>query len=544
MANRWNVMVYQAGDNNLSEEMVWALQGLRGFSSKTGLNVFAQLDPLGAYPRNYDFTQHKKGTLGQIGTEISVTSLLKQKKAFAPIQQKLMITAGLSRLKTLLKSKSKNKELCNYLRSFHRLFLKGTKPLAAKLAKKDPTIKQDLGGDQVSDIWSSKKNLEDLYMLFKTCETDLENSASQEMIEKFVKKNINKGTPNYRMLVLSGHASGAVGEFLKDVRSSTSINMIKFADIVKKFGGRIDILGMDSCVMSTAEVCHQIGSTNKVGILVASEGFIVNTGWPYEKILTALAGMKKRPPVDVARKIVQEHISFYEDYALAGISVDCAAIQLDEFEISFVTPFKEFSQVLYDKISTGSDKSKWTYRNLIVLAHWEAQCYNDDQYVDVYDFCRRLKTYYVKEFYPGSFKDMDKSTEKKDDVINAINDVTDSFKKVVLGSCYAGPAFQYSQGISVYFPWGLVDYVDAYDELAFPQRTGWGDFLRTLLRDTQREVRPGVAPKQVAVPMNQPMLLIRKSPPWTKGAFCDRKGSTKNHPNEFYRHACYRKNLP
>ena len=46
---RWNIMLYLAGDNNLSEDMVWTLAELEKVKVRIGSNVIAvQFDPRGS----------------------------------------------------------------------------------------------------------------------------------------------------------------------------------------------------------------------------------------------------------------------------------------------------------------------------------------------------------------------------------------------------------------------------------------------------------------------------------------------------------------
>ena len=52
----WNVMVYLAGDNNLSEEMVWALTEMERIKNKR-VTVKARFDPRGAGARSYNFSE-------------------------------------------------------------------------------------------------------------------------------------------------------------------------------------------------------------------------------------------------------------------------------------------------------------------------------------------------------------------------------------------------------------------------------------------------------------------------------------------------------
>jgi hypothetical protein len=66
----WTMLVYLAGDNNLAEEMVWALQQMRrtlevgktksdeDISDKVG--VIAQFDARGANPKIYKLSTHLK----------------------------------------------------------------------------------------------------------------------------------------------------------------------------------------------------------------------------------------------------------------------------------------------------------------------------------------------------------------------------------------------------------------------------------------------------------------------------------------------------
>ena len=56
---------------------------------------------------------------------------------------------------------------------------------------------------------------------------------------------------------------------------------------------KIEILGMDTCVMSMIEVCYEV--RNSVNCLVGAEGFEQNIGWPYQKILEELKGGRHGP---------------------------------------------------------------------------------------------------------------------------------------------------------------------------------------------------------------------------------------------------------
>ena len=67
------------------------------------------------------------------------------------------------------------------------------------------------------------------------------------------------------------------------------------------------------------------------------------------------------------------------------------------------------------------------------------------------------------------------------DLINAMN------SKVKVESAYVGPAFQYSCGLSVYFPWAEVK--PEYKGLDFARATGWYGFLDKYVESTRRKPR-------------------------------------------------------
>lgn len=152
-------------------------------------------------------------------------------------------------------------------------------------------------------------------------------------------------------VVLSGHGSGAVGDFLIDLDPSTSLSIPELATILdqgrqayakkhddyedaeRRIPKRISIFGMDSCLMSNAEVCYEVREHARH--LVASEGFVSNTGWPYRQVLESLvyppAGVPD-PKVDrVAHRVALSYSSFYRDYEVSGLSTDIAVCNLETF---------------------------------------------------------------------------------------------------------------------------------------------------------------------------------------------------------------------
>jgi hypothetical protein len=144
-------------------------------------------------------------------------------------------------------------------------------------------------------------------------------------------------------LVLSGHGSGAAGDFLIDSDPTTSLSIPELARILggaresyapEKEPRRIDIVGMDTCLMSNAEVCFEI--REHADYLVASEGWVANAGWPYHRVLEACLkpGAARSADTDaasVAERVALRYREFYQDYEIAGISTDVAVCDLQAF---------------------------------------------------------------------------------------------------------------------------------------------------------------------------------------------------------------------
>ncbi|PYV37231.1 MAG: hypothetical protein DMG06_28610, partial [Acidobacteria bacterium] len=162
------------------------------------------------------------------------------------------------------------------------------------------------------------------------------DTGSPRPLVNFICESIKTYPATHYMVVLGGHGSGEEGDFLSDAGSSNSLDIPKLgvafdsaiqelkgtAQLPKEFqpkNDKIDIVGMDSCLMSMAEVAYQL--RDSVSYLVGAEGFESNTGWPYQRILAPLVNKPKMGPKELAETIVKNYIRYYSDYALAGLSV-------------------------------------------------------------------------------------------------------------------------------------------------------------------------------------------------------------------------------
>jgi hypothetical protein len=304
------------------------------------------------------------------------------------------------------------------------------------------------------------------------------NTADPETLFDFISWTKDNCPARNYMLVLSGHSAGVEDGFLmKDENPPGSMSFdglmsvlraVKDEDPAKGLGMRIDILGLDSCLMNMAEVCYEM--QDLATYVVGSQGYIPNPGWPYRRIIGALheAGALMDPET-LSRRIVEEYIKHYlENSALGGLSVDLCALDLSASG-GVRDAVRGLVEVIMPRLKDRADSA---FKKDIVYAHWASQSYNGELFVDLHDFCKML-------------------TESCNDqaVTAACKAVTDSIEEMVVISCFCGIDCQHSNGLSIYFPWSII--FASYGQLLFAKESGWGDFLSEYVEATRREPRGG-----------------------------------------------------
>jgi hypothetical protein len=337
-------MVYLGGDNNLAEEMVYALKCMQLVGSDPpNYEVFALYDG-GVGPATLRI--EKRGEFPPKGVQGSEGFLARAEEHRVAEAEKKVTTAGVE-----LKNAQQN--LTDARQKLERA-AQALQPAAA-----------------VGEVLKSKKEAEALLKIaeskFNKAEAEAASAKGklpesvtsvQTALTEFVVNTIEKAPADCYMLVLSGHGSGAVGDFLTGKNTGLSIPDFREALTIiqdKLLGrsyqeedehgetqsypylkdGKIDILGLDSCVMGMAEVAYEVREC--VNYLVGAEGFEPNTGWPFDRILnflrSELSNLRPPTPRAFAKRIVEEYVSYYlSDYTLADVSTHLCALDLDKIE--------------------------------------------------------------------------------------------------------------------------------------------------------------------------------------------------------------------
>jgi hypothetical protein len=468
---KWTVMVYLAGDNNLSEECVYALKELKRVGTK------------------------KIDGGKEVGKENESKSERLARRAREP--------RGVNVVAQFDPSGRGNKT-----RRFHV-------------------------GDEDAD---GRIELDVVQVL-----PDETDTGARQCLLDFLLFGITNFPADYYMVVLAGHGTGTDQDFfLRDegrpfslIPSSLSIPDLKGifqdAQLRNALGEkRIDILGFDACLMGMAEIGYEL-SDSCIDLMIGSEGFSPTAGWPYHRILRVLNDNPEIAPEQFARQIVRNFTRFYRNYELGGLSVDQSVLRVAQLR-HLRDRVKALTDVLIETLTEHNDNKigapkgargrgygfpRPRFIDAIIMSHWEAQSYNGEQFVDLFDFCDILRQRYnvkdgLSERDQHWAKLVGAACEKVMCAIAGANHPRLSeatcedmhpLDAVVLMTSYNGPTFQYSYGVSIYFPWSATEFANHYyhkddalrmaggqvsphSHLEFPAHSGWGQFLQLYFEAT------------------------------------------------------------
>ncbi len=223
------------------------------------------------------------------------------------------------------------------------------------------------------------------------------------------------------------------------------------ARIKKKLAKKIDILGLDACLMSMAEVAYQMRSVASYS--VGSEETEPGDGWPYDRILKVLAAKPAMTPKELSKTIVKEYIASYEgdenitQSALKLSGLNPLAAALDGLAGAL-------KKVLADTASRGA--------LLSVRAQVQEYSRPYDDYCDLLDLCSLLEAHVVNA-----------------GVRAACAAVKETAAAAIVANGFKGAAVDNSRGISIYFPKRRLS--PLYKTLDFARNSTWDEFLAAYL---------------------------------------------------------------
>jgi len=238
---------------------------------------------------------------------------------------------------------------------------------------------------------------------------------------------------------------------------------------------------------------------------------------------SAFGGLAAEKPVmsdrdvrDMLTKLYYYVLYNSYDFQLAGYSFDLCLCDLRKVE-KIQKPLDDLARALIAGLKGGvglAPDAEPLARELILLAHWDAQSFWKENYTDLYDFCFRLRR--RREYI---FPKLKESSGIRDAIRDACKEMMKVLEKgtgsedddrFIVRAEFAGPEYQYSHGLSIYFPWSMPTdgfFSEKYVHYKLVQKketvtdkrsvtdkepeaekeTAWGDFLKAYFEKTQRE---------------------------------------------------------
>lgn len=419
---QWTVMVYLAGDNNLDSAGVVDLKEMKKVGSTEQINVIAQFDREGKDIATNRYYIRKGGTLAKdvvgnlgetnMGNPRVLEDFIKWGIKNYPAEHYLVVVWNHG-------NGWNDENVYRVARNMMKLNIKrrGEVVLPAKGAQKDSVSIR-----RIRAIGGKKFR----HALFHT---------------SIVKAITTRG------IAYDDDAQ----DFLDNIEMKRLLASTK--KILKR---KIDILGMDACMMSMAEVVYQL--RDSVSLAVGSEEVEPGDGWPYNRILAKLAKKPAMTPNELATTIVNEYVASYP--ANAGVTQSACNLSKAGLLASAVD---QLADVLNSHLSDAA------VRATVIECRLQTQAYDTPDYIDLYDFCGLLE-----------------SKTGFDDIRAACSAVKNMIQRdgVVIRSGYKGKNVKHSNGLSIYFPQKSLS--SLYATLDFTKKTSWGKFLERCISYTRR----------------------------------------------------------
>jgi hypothetical protein len=240
-----------------------------------------------------------------------------------------------------------------------------------------------------------------------------------------------------------------------DDGSGHSLDTIELGNVLKQvqqtLGQKLDVLGMDACLMSNLEVAYQ--ARPYVNYIVASEESEPNAGWPYTPVLKKLVESPDMTTADFATHIVEAYIKSYQDMG-SSEPVTQAALDLAKVD-AVAVPINSLAEALL-ALMPGASQEIWSSQRASTNFYYKTLW-------DIAYFCEKL----------GQLTQSDQVRQAAAAVGGALKPGSGNFMMV---QSHDGAKVQNCGGLSIYLPYA--DLSRYYNDLAWVKDyPGWGKLL-------------------------------------------------------------------
>lgn len=227
---------------------------------------------------------------------------------------------------------------------------------------------------------------------------------------------------------------------------------VVLAGVCALLGRKIDLLGMDACLMNMVEVAWQL--RDSVQVIVGSEIEEPFDGWPYAEILARLIARPRQDAATLARWIVKSYLVSYQG---KGETVTQSALDLSHIA-DVVTKIDGLAGVLLTALETDPKPIASAWKN--------SPRFYDDNYIDLLCYAKNLR----RKAGPDL-------RAKAEPLIAALRP---GKGRLILSQGKIGREVRGTGGLSIYFPGDRIN--PAYRALDFCADCGWHAFLERYLR--------------------------------------------------------------
>jgi hypothetical protein len=400
----WTVAVYMAGDNNLDPNAYLDLKEMKRVGSTADINIVAQVDSASA---------------GSKTTRYSIT-----KGAVASL------------------AKDAKQKLGNQNTGDPQSLIDFVTWVAANY----PAQRYALV------LWNHGQGWDDTDIFAGERSGDRRRPRSTTFRHAFFRSTVKKAATTTR------HTGPIARAILIDDNSKDFLDNVEMQKVAKaavmKFGGKIDLFGMDACLMNQIEVAYQLRKQSR--FIVGSELTEPLDGWPYDRILSKLAKAPAMMAGQLAATIVDDYIASYK---ADGGPVTQSAVDLAQID-AVAAAVDTLSNVLVAVMTNTAA------RDAIQIARLKTQRFDDNlnANVDLCDFCERLGA----------------ATSLPTAVKSAAQDVSATLDKYVIRNGHLGATVANAKGVSIYFPQDEISPLYT-KHLDFAKKNSWTMFLKAFV---------------------------------------------------------------
>ena len=224
----------------------------------------------------------------------------------------------------------------------------------------------------------------------------------------------------------------------------------------RALGRKVDLVGMDACLMTMIEVAYQL--RDHAQVLVGSEDVEPGPGWPHSTILADLTKHPTMTGAELGAAVVQRYV---ESYRHGGENATQSAINLGRLD-----DLVEAVDVLARRLLAGL-KSAAVMASLLAARRKTLQFF-EGLYVDLHHLAANLATTAGNSLIADACRDVQR-------IIDG-----DEVRSPIIAQAHVGASMAPARGISIYFPLFL-DRSAFYRELDFARATRWADLLDAYL---------------------------------------------------------------